>query len=227
MASFSRRLALLALPVLAVVACGAANGGGATDTGTAPEASSAVEAGLLGHVMGETDAPVTIIEYASPTCPACKYFHDSILPVLEEKYISTGKVKFVFREYPIHGQADIAAYVVARCAGPDKFFDVVDDLFANQEGIVQAAQVGALRGMLKTVAARHGIETEEAFEACLADASLRDEMAKVYESAEQFNVGGTPTFVIDGKVRNFEGDYRSAEGFTKRIDALLAEKGVE
>lgn len=226
MASLSRRLALLALPALALAACGAADGAGTTNSGT-PADSSAVEAGVLGHIMGSTDAPITLIEYASPTCPACKYFHDSILPELEEKYISTGKVKFVFREYPIHGQADIAAYVIARCAGPDKFFDVVDDLFDNQEGIVQAAQVGALRGMLKTVASRHGIETDEAFEACLANPQLRDDMAKVYESAEQYNVGGTPTFVIDGKVRNFEGDYRSPEGFSKRLDALLAEKGVQ
>jgi protein-disulfide isomerase len=224
MASLTRRLALMALPVLAVVACGPASGG---STGDAPAAPAASTSSDLGHVKGDPNAPITLIEYASPTCPACKYFHDSIMPTLEEKYISTGKVKFVFRDYPIHGEADVAAYVIARCAGPDKFFDVIDDLFENQEGIVQAAQVGALRPMLKTVGQRHGIETDEEFEACLSNGKLREDMAAVYQSAEQFNVTGTPTFVLDGKMRNFEGDYRSAEGFSKQIDALLAEKGVQ
>lgn len=223
MASFTRRLALLALPVLAVVGCGAANGDSANGGGT----SSAAVGSDLGHVKGSPDAPVTLIEYASPTCPACKYFHESILPEIEEKYIATGKVKFVFREYPIHGQVDIASYVVARCAGPDKFFDVVDDLFQNQEGIVQAAQIGALSATLKTVGKRHGIETDEAFEACMKNGKLREDMAKVFETAEQYNVGGTPTFVLDGKMRNFEGDYRTAEGFSRQIDALLAAKGAE
>ncbi|MBU3919768.1 DsbA family protein [Hyphomonas sp.] len=228
MASLSRRLALLALPALALVACGAANGDGNTaaqDGTNSP--SSSVEAGELGHIKGDSNAPVTLIEYASPTCPACKYFHDSILPEIEAKYISTGKVKFVFREFPIHGAPDVAAYVVARCAGDDKYFDVLDDLFTNQEGIVQAAQVGALGGMLKTVAQRHGIETTEAFDACMADRTIRDKLAAVYQTAEQYSVNGTPTFILDGKVRNFEGDYRSPEGFSRQIDAVLAEKGVQ
>lgn len=225
MASLSRRLALLALPVLAVVACGGASDGATTAKPTSGAATT--ESGELGHVKGDPNAPVTLIEYASPTCPACKFFHDSVMPVLEEKYISTGKLKFVYREYPIHGQADIAAYIVARCAGPDKYFDVIDDLFENQEGIVQAAQVGALRTMLQTVGQRHGIETPEQFEACMTDSKLREDMAAVYQSAEQYNVSGTPTFVLDGKVRNFEGDFRSAEGISKQIDALLAEKGVQ
>ncbi|MFN3912863.1 DsbA family protein [Hyphomonas sp.] len=226
MASLSRRLALLAVSTLALVACGAASGDG-TKTDTSSAAPSTVEAGELGHIKGDKNAPVTLIEYASPTCPACKYFHESIYPVLEEKYVATGKVKFVFREFPIHGAPDVASYVVARCAGDDKYFDVLDDLFANQDGIVQAAQVGALGGMLKTVAKRHGIETDEAFEACMADSTIRDKLAAVYQTAEQYNVNGTPTFILDGKVRNFDGDYRSPEGFSRQIDALLAEKGVQ
>lgn len=223
MASLSRRLALLALPVLALVACGAASG----DGGNTPGSGTAGVGSDLGHTKGAADAPITLIEYASPTCPACKYFHESVLPTIEEKYIATGKVKYVFREYPIHGTVDVSAYVIARCAGPDKFFDVVDDLFASQEGIVQSAQIGALRATLKTIAKRHGIETDEAFEACMTNPQLREDMSKVYQTAEKYNVGGTPTFVLDGKVRNFEGDYRTAEGFSKQIDALLAAKGVE
>ncbi len=227
MASLSRRLALMALPVLAVVACGAATGDSSTTPKPGAGAPAAAVSGELGHVKGDPNAPITLIEYASPTCPACKYFHDEVLPALEEKYVSTGKVKFVFREFPIHGQADVAAYVVALCAGEDRYFDVLDDLFENQEGIVQAANVGALGGMLKTVAKRHGIETDEAFDACLQNPEYRDQLAAVYQSGEQFGVKGTPTFILDGKLRNFEGDFRTAEGFSKQIDALLAEKGVQ
>ena len=226
MAYLSRRLALVAVSALALVACGAANSDG-TKTDTTGTTTSTVEAGELGHIKGDKNAPITLIEYASPTCPACKYFHDSILPVIEEKYIATGKVKLVYREFPIHGAPDVAAYVVARCAGDDKYFDVLDDLFANQDGIVQAAQAGALGAMLKTVGKRHGIETDEAFDACMADRSIRDKLAAVYQTAEQYNVNGTPTFVINGKVRDFDGDYRSPEGFSRQLDALLAEKGAQ
>jgi protein-disulfide isomerase len=175
-------------------------------------------------VKGDPNAPITLIEYASPTCPACKYFHDAILPTIEEKYISTGKVKFIYREFPIHGQVDVAAYVVALCAGEDKYFAVLDDLFENQEGVVQAAQVGALATMLKTVGKRHGIETDKEFEECLANPEYRDYLAAVYESGEKLGVGGTPTFVLDGNLRDFEGDYRTPEGFSAQIDAALAAK---
>ena len=226
MASLSRRLALLALPVLAVVACGAANGAD-TNPAAAGSTPAAAQSGELGHVVGDANAPVTLIEYASPTCPACKYFHDSIHPEIEEKYVATGKVKFIYREYPIHGNADVAAYVLALCAGEDKYFDVLDDLFENQDGIVQAANVGALGGMLKTVGKRHGIETDEAFDACMKDPKYRSQLAEVYEQAEKDGVNSTPTFVLNGKVRMFEGDFRTAEGFSRQIDALLAEKGEQ
>jgi protein-disulfide isomerase len=224
MVSSLRRLALLATSAFVLAACGAQDG----DRTPAQAGSATASAGYdLGFVKGDPNAPVTMIEYASPTCPACKYFHDSVMPALEEKYVATGKVRFIFREFPIHGQADIAAYVVARCAGPDKFFDVIDDLFENQDGIVQSANAGALRTTLKTVAARHGIETEEAFQACLDNPQHRNDMAAVYQTAEEFNVGGTPTFVLDGTVYNFEGDFRTVEGISRKIDALLAEKGAQ
>lgn len=227
MASFSRRLALLALPVLAVVACGAANGDGAKAP-TEPAAAGTPSAGYdLGYIKGSADAPVTLIEYASPTCPTCKFFHDSILPEIEEKYVATGKVKFIYREFPIHGAVDVAAYSIARCAGPDKYFDVIDDLFEHQEGIVQAAQAGALTTMLKTVGKRHGIETDEAFDACLKNRDIRNEMAAVYETVQEYGLDGTPSFIIDGKVRNWGGDYTSVAGFSKQLDAVLAEKGAQ
>lgn len=222
MISFSRRFAVVALSVLALVACGAA-GGGSTSDNSAAEANAG---GELGHVLGKPDAPLTIIEYASPTCPACKYFHDTVKPTLEEKFISTGKVKFIFREYPLN-EIDVAAYAMARCAGEDKFFDVLDDLFANQDGIRYAAQNGVVKTTLGAIGQRHGIADTETFEACLANGDIRKALADTFATSEKWGVEGTPTFIIDGVKQNFQGEYTTADGFAKQIEAKLAEKGVQ
>lgn len=175
---FSRRTALAAISALALVACG--------DTGadTSPAGGDAVTAGSeLGHVKGAADAPVTLIEYASPTCPACKYWHDDIQPVVQSDYIDSGKVKLVFREYPLHAP-DVPAYLVAMCAGEDKYFDVLDELFEYQSGIIESAQNGVLKAMLQTIGQRHGIETEADFDACMNNRDLRQQMADIYQTSE-------------------------------------------
>lgn len=219
----TRRFAAVAFSALALVACGAAGGG----TSSAENGSAAVTTdGELGHVKGNVDAPLTIIEYASPTCPACKYFHDNVKPTIEEQFISTGKVKFVFREYPLN-EIDVAAYAMARCAGEDKFFDVLDDLFANQDGVRYAAQNGVVKTTLGAIGQRHGIADKAAFDACLANGDIRKQLADVYATSEKWGVDGTPTFIIDGVKQNFQGDYTTAEGFVKQIEAKLAEKGVQ
>lgn len=217
------RFAVVALSALALVACGAA-GDDTSSTGKVTPAANTD--GELGHVMGSADAPLTIIEYASPTCPACKYFHDTVKPTLEEKFISTGKVKFVFREYPLN-EIDVAAYAMARCAGDEKFFDVLDDLFANQDGIRYAAQNGVVKTTLGAIGQRHGIADAAAFDACLANSEIRKALADTYATSEKWGVEGTPTFIIDGVKQNFQGEYTTAEGFAKQIDAKLAAKGVQ
>lgn len=219
----TRRFAAVAFSALALAACGAA-GGGTSSPGngqTAPQIDSSV-----GHVKGEANAPITIIEYASPTCPACKYFHETVKPALEEKFISTGKVQFIFREYPLN-EIDVAAYAMARCAGEDKFFDVLDDLFANQDGIRYAAQNGVVKTTLATIGQRHGIADQAAFDACLSSSEIRKGLADTYATSEKWGVEGTPTFIIDGVKQNFQGDYTTPEGFVKQIEAKLAEKGVQ
>jgi len=223
MLTLSRRFAVVAFSALALVACGAA-GDSSSSAGKGGGATNAD--GELGHIMGSADAPLTIIEYASPTCPACKYFHETVKPTLEEKFISTGKVKFIFREYPLN-EIDVAAYAMARCAGEEKFFDVLDDLFANQDGIRYAAQNGVVKTTLGAIGQRHGIADKEAFDACLANTEIRKALADTYATSEKWGVEGTPTFIIDGVKHNFQGDYTTAEGFAKRIDAKLAEMGAQ
>ncbi|MFN3608945.1 MAG: thioredoxin domain-containing protein [Hyphomonas sp.] len=223
MLTLPRRFAVVAFSALALVACGAAGDGASPSDTNAPQANAD---GELGHVLGSADAPLTIIEYASPTCPACKYFHENVKPALEENFISTGKVRFIFREYPLN-EIDMAAYAMARCAGDDKFFDVLDDLFANQDGIRYAAQNGVVKTTLGAIGQRHGIADTAAFDACLSNSEIRRTIADTYATSEKWGVEGTPTFIIDGVKQNFQGDYTTADGFVKRIEAKLAEKGVQ
>ena len=209
----SRRSALAAVSALFLAACGGGSGSG---NGQMP----AVTEG--DHVMGEATAPVTIVEYASPTCPACKYFHDEILPELKTKYVDTGKVRFVYREYPVHQQLDVPAYVLALCAGEDKFFDVLDDLFANQDGVIMAAQSGTLTVALQTVGKRHGIDTPAQFQACMDNRDYRNVLSDKYQTAtEKWEVDSTPTFIVNGNKHLFEDKTRSVESFSKYIDSLI------
>ena len=214
---FSRRTALAAISALALAACG--NGDSA---GNGPVIA---DTGELGHVKGAADAPVTLIEYASPTCPACKYWHDEIQPEIVRDYVDTGKVKFVFREFPLH-QPDVPAYLVAMCAGEDKYFDVMAELFEYQSGIVDAARNGVLKPALMTIAERNGIVGEAAFDACMNNRELREHMADIVQTGEKFRVSGTPTFVVDGRKHEFA--EMNTLGVVKSVlDAALEAKGVE
>lgn len=215
MERISRRTVLAAVSALALAACG---GGDDQATGAKTPGS---DPAAIGHAIGSADAPVTFIEYASPTCPACKYFHDSVLPEITEKYISTGKVRMVFREYPVH-DIDVPAYAVALCAGEGKFFDVLDDMYEHQSGITDAARNGVLKAALVAIGQRHGIADEAAFDACMSDEAIRARLKATYDEAQKDGVDSTPTFIFDGQVSRFEGDIRTVEGFSAKLDSLLA-----
>jgi protein-disulfide isomerase len=215
MAWISRRAALAAFTALVVAACGDAGG----SAGAAP-ANGMVD-GEPGFARGSEDAPITLIEYASPTCPVCKYFHETIKPVIDENYVETGKVRYIFREFPLN-EIDVAAYALARCAGEDRYLDVIEDFFTNQDGVRAAVGAGAAMVALTTIAQRHGIADEAAVNACISNPDIRRSIADSVQASEKHGVSGTPTFVLNGNVREFSGDYRTAEGFSRQLDALLA-----
>ncbi len=215
MARISRRAALAALTALFVAACSDAG----NTAGAAP--ANGMVGGEPGFARGNEDAPITLIEYASPTCPVCKYFHETIKPVIDENYVDTGKVRYIFREFPLN-EIDVAAYALARCAGEGRYFDVLDDFFANQDGVRSAVGAGAAMVALTTIAQRHGIADEAAVNACITNADIRRGIADSVKASESHGVNGTPTFVLNGQVREFSGDYRTAEGFSRQLDALLA-----
>ena len=192
----------LALPALAQAA------------GDVPMDQLLVEGALPDLWIGRKDAPVTIIEYASMTCPHCAHFHTETWPELKAKYIDTGKARFVLREVPFDPLA-VAGFMVARCAGPDKREAMVDLLFAQQQN--WAFKDKPLEGLLAII--KQAGMSQQTFEACLRDKPLYDNVNAVRDrGANQFKVDSTPTFFINGK--KVSGSLSLAE-FSKIIDPLV------
>ena len=174
----------------------AALGGLAGVTLVSPAQAQALlmQPGPLGEMaLGDEKAPVTIIEYASMTCPHCAAFHASTYPELKKRYIDTGKVRFIFREFPLD-QLALAAFLLARCAGPDKYFPMIETLFQQQkEWVVQKP----LQPLI-AIAKQAGM-SETAFNECLQNQKLIDGLEEVRQRAMKLNVQSTPSFFINGK----------------------------
>lgn len=155
-----------------------------------------MQPGPLGEqAMGAENAPVTIIEYASATCSHCADFTVKTFPKLKEKYIDTGKVRFIFREFPFDPVA-AGAFMLARCAPADKYFPVVDLLFHTQRQWAVEKPLGPLL----TVAKQAGF-TEDSFKACLANQKVLDGIEWVRNrAADKFKVDSTPTFFVNGQI---------------------------
>jgi len=164
--------------------------------------------------IGKEDAPVTIVEYMSMTCPHCREFHKNTYPELKEKYVDTGKVRFILREFPLDPRA-AAAIMLARCAPKDQYFPMVDVLFKRQTVWATAQDA---RSELLNIAKLAGF-TQESFEACLTNQQLLDDVNSVRTTAaEDFGVDATPTFFIDGK--RYSGDMSIGQ-MSAIIDPLL------
>jgi protein-disulfide isomerase len=168
------------------------------------------------HALGDPDAPVTIIEYSSLTCPHCAQFHTEVLPGLKERYIATGKVRLVYRDFPLDQRA-LAAAALAQCAGPDRYFGFVDVLFQTQTNWARADDfVGALTQLGKL-----GGLSEAQIEGCLSDEELTDGILRTrLDAQEKYGIGSTPSFVIGDEV--YPGS-RSVDEFAALIDPLLGD----
>jgi protein-disulfide isomerase len=145
------------------------------------------------QALGSEDAPVTIVEYASMTCSHCATFHVRTYPALKEKYIDTGQVRLIMREFPFDPRAE-AGFMLARCAD-DKYFAMVDVLFKQQNNW---APVQDARTALFNIAKLAGF-SQESFEACLTNQQLLDDVRTVRARGAEFGVNATPTFFINGK----------------------------
>ena len=175
--------------------------------------------GLVEMAMGSPKAPVTIVEYASLTCSHCREFMMHRLPLLKSKYIDTGLVRFVYRDFPLDGYA-LRASMLSRCAGPDKFFAYVDAYFVQQPDWIQG---DPMKG-LKKVARSSGMSDDQ-IETCLADRPLSQHIvASMQAGKEALDITGTPTFLIDGAV--FSGAMPMTT-FEALFDTALKNAGVK
>ena len=162
------------------------------------------------HVLGDPKAPITLIEYASFTCPHCAHFHTQILPELKTKWIDSGKVKLVYRDFPLDQVAAKAAQI-AECAPADRYYPVIDLIFRNQatwatgsDPIAELAKPLRIAGM-----------GENEIKACLANQAKADQVVADYKGGEVLGVNSTPTLFIDGQL------YRGPRS-VEELDAAFA-----
>ena len=169
------------------------------------------------RMLGSAGAPVTIVEYASFTCPHCAQFHADILPELKKAYIDAGKARLVFRDFPLDRSA-FAASVVARCASAGRYYGVVDLLFREQPRWAGARDAMAALRRLATLA---GISKKK-LDACLKDEKLQNAILQQRLTAtKKFNVTSTPTLIVNGA--KYHGGL-TLEQFRAVIDRALAGK---
>jgi protein-disulfide isomerase len=180
---------------LMLAACGGV--GPQTDAGD-PKAAvpdDVLQAGPLGdRVMGKPNAPVTVIEYASLTCPHCAKFQRDVFPRVKKEFIDTGKVRFVVREFPI-GHTSGTAAIINRCAPEDKYFALFNAFLLRQpEWVSLEIRPDAIYSVAKS----SGM-SRETFDKCLTNQSIIDALTGVKQRGRQFGVKGTPTFFINGQ----------------------------
>ena len=219
------RFPVALLTLLALAACSDEAAKSETPAASAPNAVPAAApaadaltvapAGYPDRFLGAADAPVTVVEYASLTCIHCSQFHSQVLPAVQAPYIDSGKVRWIFRDFPLD-RLSLAAAQLARCLPEDVYFKFIGLLFENRDPWLKAD--GDL-GPLKQLAMLAGMTGEQA-DACLADTKLRDALiAERLRAATTFKVQATPTVFIAGQPYTGE---MTPEAIASALDKALA-----
>ena len=183
--------------------------------GTAP--ARAQDGGIADVTLGDPAAPVKVTEYASFTCPHCADFHAGTFPSLKRDYIDTGKVFFTYREV-YFDRYGLWASMMARCAGPERFFGVAELLYRDQGEWARQGEPALVAESLKRIGAQAGLSPEEA-EACLQDGAKAQSLVSWYEAnAARDAVRSTPSFLINGEIHT---GAMSPEQIAALIDAEL------
>ena len=189
----------------------------AADSASSEEATAARDVFLGDIVLGSTDAPITIIEYASMTCSHCADFHKFAFKRVKENYVDTGKVRFVFREFPLDAYA-LQAAVLARCSGENQYFEMIDLLFDKQLDWVTSQDVSQ---SLRRYARDKGLGDDE-YDSCQENQTLLKRLAaRRIEGRETYGVRATPSLVINGKL--YEGSRRYTD-LAAFLDNILAKE---
>ena len=194
-----------------------------------------------GYVMGNPNAPVKLIEYGSRSCPHCAVFDAEGFPALKAGPIAAGKLSYEFRDYPVHGVMDIGPILVGHCVEPAQFFPMLDQMMASQQQLVgrtdkkisdedQARLQKSSPGQVATFLAdfygyvdfvkQRGVPDAKV-KAWLSDSKALDDIAKQADAAtRQYNVGGTPTFIVNGTVATNVADWAGLQPVLKAAGAL-------
>lgn len=207
-----RKLMLVsgALAIGALAGCGGANG--------------SASVGADDMVLGAADAPVTLIEYASATCPHCAHFHETVWDQLKQNYIDTGKVRFIFREYPTApAPVAVAGFQLARCGGAtnEQYFVRLGEIFRQQRAIFATGSMEGVRQKFIDIGAAAGLSQQQVMD-CINDEAGAQRVRRIVDVGNRdFNVTGTPTFVLNGhKVE--DPSVVTYEGLSRLLDAALA-----
>lgn len=181
-----------------------------------PAAAIDIEAALKERAIGDPAAPVTMIEYASLTCPHCASFHNDTYKAFKARYIDSGKVRLIYRDFPLDGVA-LRAAMMARCTIDQRYFGLLQVLYKSQNNwarakdpVAELAKIGRLAGI-----------DQAAFDDCMASEELINGILEVRQKAAADGVRSTPTFIIGDKV--YPGS-RSIEEFAEIIEPLLKQK---
>ncbi|MBL4751136.1 MAG: DsbA family protein [Amylibacter sp.] len=187
----------------------------ATTIAPAAMAQDTAEIELPEMSLGSPDASVTMIEYASFTCPHCANFHKDVMPQLKTDYIDTGKVKFIYREV-YFDRLGLWGGMLARCGGPEKYFGIVDMLYKRQREWTAGSGVEVAENLYK-IGRIAGLKNENMV-ACLQDQDMAKALIADYQkNAEADGIDSTPSFVINGVKYNNQ----AYGGFKKVLDEIL------
>jgi protein-disulfide isomerase len=221
----SRNQVLIGIIVVALLALGGAawyllgtNQDSASMTASAAANATVVTAD--DRAQGNRKAPITVIEYAAPTCPHCAHMNEEGIPILKAQYIDTGKVFYIFRVFPI-GPADVPAEAIARCLPADNYFPFIDLLYRNQpKWDPEYPGVDAQAGLV-AMGRIAGLSNDQV-QACMSNKAAQDRVQKVAEDATtRYGISGTPTFVINGEVQPGGAPWTDIKA---KLDSLLAKK---
>ncbi|MBV8682135.1 MAG: DsbA family protein [Caulobacteraceae bacterium] len=187
----TRRFALVGASAAVLAACSKHGGGGESG----PQAAAALPDDMS---LGNPNAKVHFVEYASVACPVCGRWFKEVWPAFKAKYVDTGKVYYTFREMLVGGSDEVTAaasgFLLARCAGKDKYFQMVDAIFNSQPDLFSDP-----RGVLLNIAKSAGM-TEQQFDSCVGNADALNALQnRVEKNGKEGNIQATPTFVINGK----------------------------
>lgn len=212
---------------LGLAACGGASSSGdaSSDANPAETVNTGGEGALADMSLGNPEAAVTVIEYASLTCPHCATFHETVYPTIKENYIDTGKIHYIFREFPTApAELSVVGSMLARCAadkgGTEAYFLVLDALFKTQRTWIFGENP---RAELVKVANQAGMD-EAAFDTCVRREELLELInANVTEGSDKYNINSTPSFVLNGALRHFS----NVDDFSQALDEALEKAGAE